>query len=163
MAQDIVNNDLLVNGAIYASRYVFPTGAVTNAAIVAAAAIDATKSQQQYQPCFGQNGTAVAERKVIHLVQGATATIVSFKCGVRVACSGNATITVDLLKNGVSVLSAAEVLDLNDAAFAITTPVVSTTGGVVTNVYEVNVTVNAGTGTLGQGLFAQMTIREDPS
>jgi hypothetical protein len=71
-------------------------------------------------------------------------------------------VTVQLKKNGANVLASAIVLDSGNAAFAgEAAPGFTGTNYVAGDVFEVDVTAAANTGTLGQGLFAALSVRED--
>ena len=105
---------------------------------------------------------AVTERRVIKVVKGATGTIVNFRAGVVVANVGAATISIRLKKNGTNIDTAALVLDSGNAAFALEAAAGFTSTSLVANdVLEVDITAAAGGGTLGQGLFCELTARED--
>ena len=82
------------------------------------------------------------------------------KVGAIVACIGDSTITVNLYKNGSTVLSAPVVLDNSNTAFAIEAGAISSASYSADDVFEVVVSVSAGTGTLGQGLFVSPMFRE---
>lgn len=125
----------------------------------------ATKQQQQYIEHYSQESgtTATAEDRVIHTVYGDDGTIVAFEAGCVVACVGNATVSVDLHKNGASILSSAIELDSADAAYAVVAGTIDDADIEDGDVLEVIVTVSAGTGTLGKGVFASLVIREDAS
>lgn len=159
-----LNENLHVEGALSAKTMAIPAGTVDNADVASDADIDATKLEHQYEPVFSQvhGSAATAERRVIHKVHGATGTLVSFECGVIVACIGNAEITIDLYKNGSTILTAPTVLDSGNTAFTEESAAgFSSTALVQDDVLEVVVTVDAGTGTLGQGLYCLPVIRED--
>lgn len=160
---DIIDGDLLIKGQLNVQDgLAFPAGSITNTMIAASAGLSASKLEHQHQPVYAQNGNvdSAADRKIIHVVRGDTGTIQSFHVASRVACTGNATITVDLLKNGTTILSAAVVLDNANTAYTLEAGTISSASVVQNDVLEVNVTVNAGTGTLGDGVFAVLNIRE---
>ena len=159
----VLNQDFHVNGHLTAKTFKAPAGSITNAAIAEAAGIDADKLEHQYESLFTQvhGSAATAERRVIHTVKGATGEIVSFRCGNVVACTVDATITIDLLVNGSSVLNATVVLDSTNTAYTFESGTVDTPDLTQDDVVEVSVTVAAGAGVLGQGLFCEAIIRED--
>jgi hypothetical protein len=74
---------------------------------------------------------------------------------------GDATITVDLLLNGTSCLNDEVVLDSTNTARTIEAAVLETTTLADGDVLEVTVAVDAGTGTLGTGLFTELVLIED--
>ena len=160
-----IEGDLVVAGALTPKSMNVPAGSVTNAAIKAAAGISASKLEHQQQPRYSQESdtTAAAEDHVLHTVYGATGTVVAFAAGCVVACTGNAVVTVDLHKNGSSMLISAIEIDNGDAAYDVVAGTVDPAKEdvVVDDVLEVVVTVNAGTGALGKGVFAYAAIEED--
>jgi hypothetical protein len=158
-----VTGDLSVTGTLSTVGFNPPAGCIDNAAVDADAAIAASKLQHQYAPNHKQlHGTAVAaKREPIHIVVGTTGEIIDFWCALAVACVGDSTITVNLKKNGSNILSAATVLDSSNVAFAKEEAAgFSSVAVVAGDVLEVDVTVSAGTGTLGQGLIAQLIVQE---
>jgi hypothetical protein len=162
MAQTIIPNDTVVNGILSCRQVVPSETCITNAHVRSDAAIAATKLDHQHQPVFAQNhgSAASAQRQVMHVARGA-GTIVNFRAGVSVACIGDSTITVNLYKNGSTVLTGAIVLDNGNAAFAKEdAPGFTSTTIAAGDVFEAVIAVSAGTGTLGQGLFCELTVRE---
>jgi len=141
---------------------VLPAGAVSNDQVAAGAKIAASKLVHKHRKSYGQAGTAASETRAIHGVFGATGTVVAFKVGSITPCTGNATITVDLKKNGTSILASAITLDSTKSARTLYAASIASAGLVVGDWLEVVVTANAGTGTLGTGLFWQVEIDEDP-
>ncbi len=154
--------DFICMGSWVFRYIVLPDGNVTDAKVAAAAGIAATKLEHQHRKTFAQsNTTAAAETRVVHVVHGATGEIVAFEAGSIAACTGNATITVDLKKNGTSILDAAIVLDSTNTARVVEAATIDTAGLVDGDVLEVVVAVDAGTGALGTGLFAEVVVHED--
>lgn len=139
-----------------------PASCVGNTNVSASAAIAHTKLQHQHRARYSQpNTTATTETKVIYVCYGATGTILDFRAGSIVACAGAATITLDLKKNGTTVLSGVITLDNANTARVVEAGTLSVTTLVVGDVLEVVATATAGGGTLGTGLFASVTVAED--
>lgn len=132
--------------------------------VEAGAGLEASKLEHEHRALYAQESatTAIAgDDYVIHVVRGLTGTVKSFAAGVVVACVDGATITVDLHKNGVSILVAPIVIDNGDAAYAIVEGVIDTAAVAHDDVLEVVVTVAAGGGTIGKGVFAVLDLFED--
>lgn len=128
--------------------------------------IAAGKMEHQHRATYAQESAttaAAAKDEVIHVVVGETGTLQAFSAGVVVACVDGATVTVDLHNKGVSILDAAIVIDNGDAAYAVLAGVIDTPAVVVGDVLEVVVTVAAGGGTIGKGVFASLDLFEDVS
>lgn len=123
--------------------------------------LGAEKQEHQHTQRYAQaHGTAaVAHRQVLHAARSA-GQLLEFRAGVSVACVGDSTITVNLYKNGSTILSAPVVIDSGDAAYDLLDAAFASSSFVADDVFEVVVTVSAGTGTLGQGLVAQLMARE---
>lgn len=142
-----------------------PTGAVTNDSVVGGTGINASKLEHQHQPNYSQESgtTAAAADRVIHTVHGAVGIVTAFTAGCVVANIGAAVVTVDLHKNGSTMLTAAITVDSGDAAYDVVAATVDPAEEAVAvdDVLEVVVTVAAGGGTLGKGVFAQAVIEED--
>ena len=86
----------------------FPSSCIGNSQVQAGAGIAASKLQHQHKKTFAQVGTAAAVAgQVLHVATGATGTITALEIGSIAACIGDATITVDMKKNGTSCLNAA--------------------------------------------------------
>lgn len=153
--------DLHIAGALSAESIDIPSGTVTNDDISASADIVTTKMQHQHQPVVKQPLTAMtAGTEVLHVTKGATGTIVDFRCGSITAAVGAATATVDLKKNGVSVLTGTITLNNANTAYVPVNGTLSGTSLVVGDVLTVVTTATAGGGTLPTGFFATATIRE---
>jgi hypothetical protein len=163
---NIFNNDVIVNGHFTPKTMTLPDDTVTDRKIPAGANLSAEKMEQQYQPVYsqGSNTTAVADPgQVKHIVQGATGVLREVIAGCVVANIGDSTVSVDVKKNGTTVLSAPISLTSSHTARQVVTGVLSVVGGidlVEDDVLEVVVTVSAGTGTLGKGVFCGLNIRE---
>ena len=161
-----ISGNLTVEGRLVPKELTIPDDTIRDDAVAADAGIGAEKMEQEHKPVYAQESatTAVAETRTVAVIRGATGTIEDFRAGSLVPCTGDATITVDLLKNGTSVLNAAIVLDSSNSARVPEAATVAPGSAslVAGDVLEVAVTVSAGTGTLGQGVFAAATYREDP-
>jgi len=162
MATRLEGNTHIV-GTLSATAMTLPSGCVDNAKVAAAAGVDASKLEHQHQITLAQdNGSAaVAQTRVVHVVYGATGTLLALQAGCETPNVGDATITVDLHVNGSSVLSAAIELSSSQSAYELVEGVISSAGLSADDVIEIVIAVNAGTGTLGQGVFANLVLRED--
>jgi hypothetical protein len=163
MSQTTIPTDLFVAGNIAGKSMTIPAGAVNDAAVQASAGIQATKLQHQYQPAYAQASAtaATSESRVIYAVQGATATVVGFAAGAVTPAVGADTCSVDLKKNGTSILSAPVSLTNAQTARQLVTGALSSNSAVAGDVFEVAVTPNHSSGTLPAGVFARLTIHED--
>ena len=159
-----MGEDLFVAGNINSRTLSIPAGSLLNAGVGAAAAIAATKQIQQHIKHVSQeSGTAVPDEEFcIHVVYGATGTAVAFEAGAVVASEGGATVSVDLHKNGTTVLSSPITLNSNQTAYETVTATIGTSSFVEGDVLEVLIDGTAGGGTLAKGVFASLVLRELP-
>jgi hypothetical protein len=163
MPQNIWDGDVYIRGNLRADGFSLPANSVGDAAVSTLAPIDATKLKHQYAPIFASiHGAAVATMRYVTHVAYAAGTIAYMHAGVVVPATGNSTVVVNLLKNGVSVLSATILLDSTDGAYALNIGTILTAAYTAGSVFEIQVTANVNTGTLPQGLFVQTVFREDP-
>ena len=125
------------------------------------------KQRHQHVKSDGQasGSAATAVTKVLHVATG-PGTVTGFKAGPVVAAVGDSTVTVDLKKNGTTVLTGTVQIDSGDAAYASVAGAVVSSGSedyVAGDVFTVVQTVSAGTGTLPQGVFWSATFDEEAS
>jgi hypothetical protein len=161
MAQSKFEGDFYVTGDLSSKTFSPPAGSITNTAIRANAGVSATKLEHRFQSVVAQpNAAAVDETRVVHVVYGATGSIVAFSAGSIAKAVGDATCTVDLKVNGSSVLSAPIALDNANTNRVAEAGTVSTPALVAGDVLEVVIDGTIGTGTLPTGVFAQVTLTE---
>ena len=109
------------------------------------------------------HGTASTdERRCVHNVLGVTASLISVRAGVLVAAAGNSTVTVDVYKNGSTVLSSVITLNSSTVIRTETSGTLSTspTSLAVGDCLEVVIDATVGTGTLPQGVYVQLDMTE---
>lgn len=150
-------------GAVTLASVNLPSECVEDRHVEAGAGIDSDKLEHQHRVTYGQaNTAAVDETRIIHVVHGTTGEVIAFVAGSIAKAVGDATCTVDLKKNGTTVLTGVITLDsgnTNRVAEA------GTLSGTVTlavgDVLEVVIDGTIGTGTLPTGVFCSATIKED--
>ncbi len=159
----VLPTDVVVQGAFSAQSMVLPAGAVTNASVAAAAAIAASKLQQPVRKMLADPSatTATSYSKPIHLVLGATTTVNKISAGCVTPCIGTDTISVDVKKNGTTILSAPIALSSAQSARQAVAAAITVPAGVAGDVYEVVIAVTHSTGTMGVGLFIEFQAYED--
>lgn len=164
-AQSVIQGNQHFTGLISFKNVALPAGTVRDADVHAAAAIATTKLRHRHHQMYAQASatTAAAETRVIHAVHGAVGEITRFTAGLVGPCVGDATVSVDLKVNGSSVLTAAITLNSGHTARQLVNATIDTDALAVGDVLEVTITVNAGTGTLGTGVFAMVVVDEDAS
>ena len=158
-----ITDDLHVEGTLTCTSLGIPSATVVDDDVAASADIAATKLEHQYIQVYAQeSGTdATDESRVVHVVHGSAGSIVKFEAGSVVAATGDSTCTVDLKKNGNSVLSSVITLDNGNSAYTPEEGTVSSSSLSSGDVLEVVFDATAGTGSLPQGVFAVVVLRED--
>lgn len=155
-----IDDDLLVNGTLQARTLIVPSSTITNAMVATGAGIVAEKLEHAPQGLFQQpTGTAaVSETRAVYLARYAC-TVEAFRAGVITPAVGAATLTFDLKKGGVSVLTGVVTINNTHTARQVVAGVLS---GTVTlaagDLLEVTTVATAGGGTLPQGAFADAAV-----
>lgn len=161
MPLQTIPNNVHVAGTLSAENMALPDETVGDDQVEAGANISADKLQHKHFTHYAQDSTtdAAVERKVLYVAKVA-ATLVRFAAGSvsPAAAAGNA--VVDLLKNGVSVLSAAITLDSGNAAYALEDAAgFSSTALAAGDVLEFKLTSAAAT--TPKGVFCQLIVNEN--
>ncbi len=153
----------IFTGIVQFLNVILSPGSVKNTEVAAAAGISGDKLEHQHRANYAQpsGSVAAAETKVVHTVKGVAGTLKTFKAGSVTVCTVDAAITVDLHKNGSTVLAAPIVLDIANSARVVEAGTISGAAVVAGDVLEVVVTVAAGAGVLGNGPFAYVDLYED--
>ncbi len=157
--------DVAVQGTVFAQGFQSPNPTITDTMVLQAVPpVNASKLAHQHRITYAQatTATAVTIRQTIQVTYGAAGAVVAFVAGLAgTANVSPASITVDLLKNGTSILTA-PISITTQAVRVLTSAGLASTGTVAGDVFEVNITATVSTGTLGTGLFAALTVNENP-
>lgn len=163
-----VEGDVYVSGALGCLTLTPPAGSITDAAVIAAANVAATKLEHQFVKHYSQesNTDSAVDRRCIHYAYGVTGSVIAFEAGSVTPCTGTAaSITVNLLKGNssstslASILAAAIVLDAANTALVAEAGSISSAALVDGDSLFVDVAVAGGTA-VGHGAFASCVIRE---
>lgn len=164
MAQSVFDGPVNFRGGLVTFEEVgLPVTCVGDRQASASDPITAEKLEHQYALTVSQaNGSAsVTDRRVIHVGHGTAGEVLMVRAGVKTACIGGATLTIDVLKNGTTILSSTFAINSTHAAYELVEGTVSVAAFAAEDVFEVSVTAATGGGTQGQGLFVQLVVRED--
>lgn len=171
----VFKGNVHVAGQLSSETQSYPAGSVTNAAIAAGATgsyIAYTKVQHQQNigtELYGPLVTVAALTKWLHIMRGASATIIGFEAAIAVVATGaDRTITVDLQKSTgagafATILSAT--IGFTNAS-AVRTPVAGTLSAsslVDGDILQVVVTVAGSAGAQATGLTCALTLAETPT
>jgi hypothetical protein len=161
-----LEGDVFVNGTLSAKTFNPPDNSITRDAQIAAGLnLDASKIEHRYVKTLALTDHATDSavvRKVVHVVQGATATINSFSAGVTVAATLTGACVVNLYVNGTTVLSATITLDSANAAFAQEAGTLSDADLVAGDVVEIAIDSTTGANK-PKGVNATVVIDEMPN
>lgn len=155
----ILQGNLNVTGTITVPAGSFPG---TQLSTVTTAPTNTLRHQHSASFAQGSAATATAATQVVHIVRGLTGTIKEVAAGMIAANAGAATVTVDVKKNGTTVLTSPVSLTSATASGLVVLGAITTTTLAQGDRLEVVITAAAGGGTLGTGLFARVTVDEDP-
>ena len=159
-----INEDLVVRGRLTPNQLDIPAGTITNAEVSASAAVATTKLKHRFHAGHSQpNTTSTTETRNIFVARSA-GTISEIVAGSIVANIGDSTVTVDLKKNGTSVMTSILTLDSGNVARVVEVGVLN--GSLTTlaagDWLEIVITATVGTGTLSTGLFVQAVLDMSP-
>lgn len=165
MAVDVINNDLTVNGTLTPRVLSAPAGFLTNAMVQASAGVSASKLQQQRNIQYAQaSGSDVAaETRPVFRCNGATGVVAAVKASIVTIPSGDKSCTIDVKKNGTTILSGTFTLDSGNTTYVAEAGSISSSALVAGDVLEVVVTIAGSTGTAPRGLLVNIVLTEDPA
>ena len=154
--------NISVRGMGIFAQIALPAGCIGNSEISPAAGITTDKLEHRHRKTYTQSGAAASVTIPIHLVIGATARNLKVRAGSIAKAVGDSTVTIDVKKNGTSVLSGGTPLTLNSGnsdrtAVDLTVTTFTAAAG---NLYELVIVATVGTGTLPTGLFVEFELDE---
>lgn len=159
-----INSDLRVNGSFTCESFNCPDGALDNAAIVAGAAIDASKVNHRiHKTHVTAPGTAVTAATSLVHVATVAGVLTSVKAVCVVAPTTTDTVTIDVKKSTAggafaTVLSGTIVLDNANTNLVVENGSIASDDYVANDIFEVVVTVS---GTSAQGLIVSLCFEEN--
>jgi hypothetical protein len=163
MATSRIEGDQYINGVLTPKQFSPPASCITDAAIAAGAGIDASKVDHQHHPGFSQpNAAATSETRAIFVCRGNAGSVEALKVGSIGVAVGNATVTVDLKKNGTSILTGVVTLNSsNTARVSVSGTLTGSNALVAGDLLEIVIVATIGTGTLPTGVYAFATVNEE--
>lgn len=172
MSQATINEDLYVGGNLACKSIALPAGSVTDAAVQANAGIEATKVVHQFakELSLPAGVNIASQTNVVHQVFPAGAAVsklAGFLVSVLTPPGSPDTITVDLQRS-TGGGAFATVLSAPITISSSTTPRVPQSASFAVtdlnndDLLQIVVTYNHTSGTAGQGLLAEVFLRENP-
>ena len=119
--------------------------------------------EHQHAKTMSFTGVQTDATHVIHVIRGATGTVRSFCAGSIIANTGDAEVEIDLLKNGVSILSAAKItLDDSILAYISEVAVIDDATVIEDDVLTVDLTIDSGVypAVVASGVFCELRVDE---
>jgi hypothetical protein len=159
MASTIGDDITYYKAVNFAGTVSLPANAVGDAHVAAASPLGVTKTTHQYIATYGRPGNATSETDPIHVCKSA-GTIAQVRAGSVTAAAGDSTVTVDIRKNGTTVLAGVITLDSANTAYVSEAGSLSAAGVAANDVLTAVIAAAAGTGTLPTGVFAQVVVQE---
>jgi hypothetical protein len=158
-----INGDMVVRGHLSANSMTIPVNTVTSDAVQSGANINADKLESRIYASHAQaNSAATAETRTLFVARR-TGIVNHIYVGSIAKAIGDSTVTVDVRKNGTTILSSAVTLNnANTARIAVAATIDGTQDDLVAGDWlEAVITISAGTGTLPTGVFVQVEIDQN--
>jgi hypothetical protein len=143
------------------SLYVDGTLGCTTLSVPSGFVLPGTQYVRSLRFTHYQAGTAADETKILNVGLGASGTIRKFSVVNEVKCIGDSTVTVDLKKNGTTVLSAPITLNSSTTINTVISATISSPTYAAGDRLAVVIDATAGTGTLATGIAVVLHVLED--
>lgn len=161
---NIIVGDLQVTGSFSAQGGVLiPAGTITDAMVNTGAAISASKLQHDQRVIHAQDSATAATSQshaVYAVLAAGGATVVLFEAWAITPCVGVDTVSVDLKKNGTTILTTPISLTVVQSARQTVTATFASTSLAQNDILEVVITPNHTAGTLAAGVGCCLQIKE---
>ena len=159
MGVSTLQSDVYVNGNFSAKTMQLASASVGDAQVQSAANINAYKLSHLHRQVYSQpSGAAVVGESRVVFEALNTGTITDFRAGAVTIPVGADTCSVDLKKNGTSVLSAPLSITSSFVSRVSQAATIATPGVVAGDILEVVVTPNHTSGTLPQEVWATLNV-----
>jgi len=158
MDTTIFQGNVVVGGFIKAGAWSVPAGIIGDNAMDSANPISVSKYLPRQVDCHGQSSlvTVAADQKVVYIARAAGTVNTLFMATLPVACTGGATVTVNVLKNGVNVTSTPITFTNADAAYAVKNGLLSISTFAANDVFELLISTTAPSGVVGKGITVSL-------
>lgn len=158
----IIDGDLTIRGNLNCQSITLPQNALDSPGqIKAGINIPADKTEQRFFPSWHQPNSAASTETRTLFVARRSGTLNEVIAGSIAPASGNATVTVDVRKNGTTVLAAVITLDNTNTARVVEAGSVTSAAFVVGDWFDVVITATIGSGTLPTGVFVQLEVDQN--
>ncbi len=158
----IIDGDLQVRGNVNCNSITLPLNAIDSAGqIKAGLNLPAEKFEQRFFPAWSQpNSAATSETRTLFVARR-TGTINEVVAGSIAKAIGDSTVTIDIKKNGSTILNAVVTLDNANTARIVEVGSINSGAFVAGDWIEAVITATLGTGTLPTGVFLQLEVDQN--
>lgn len=155
----VLDDDVTIRGTLSPESINMPQNAISaDAQIKAGTNISADKTQTRIYRTHAQPNTAATAETRAMFVARKAGTVKEVLVGSIAKATGDSTTTVNVLKNGTTILSSSVVLNNANTNRVGVAAAISSSVLAIGDWLEVVITISAGTGTLPTGLFVQIEI-----
>jgi type IV pilus biogenesis protein CpaD/CtpE len=164
MSGGIIDGDMTVRGTLRCESIAMPQNAIDNSNQVKAGTnLNADKLEQRFFPGYSQpNSAATAETRTLFVARR-SGSVNEVVAGSIAKAVGDSIVTVDVRKNGTTILAAVITLDNANTARVVELGSVTSSAFVAGDWFEVVITATANTGTLPTGVFCQLECDQNGS
>ncbi len=164
MSGGIIDGDYTVRGTLRCEAIAMPQNAIDNSdQIKAGTNISADKLEQRFFPAWSQpNSAATSETRTLFVARR-SGTVNEVIAGSIAKATGDAVVTLDVKKNGTTILNAVITLDNANTNRIVELGSITSSAFVAGDWFEVVITATANTGTLPTGVFLQMECDQNGS
>lgn len=156
------DEDAYFGGSLGAKTFLLSAGCVSDSHVAGNAAIATSKMLHRFRRSYMVGGTVATVTVPLHFCCGLTGTVLAIAAGLITPNVGAATVTVDLKKNGSSILASVITLNSSSTARSMSTATITSNTVAQNDFFELVITATAGGGTVGQGLLVQADFDETP-
>lgn len=159
MSGMIVDGDMQVRGNVNCNSITLPQNAIDNSSQVKAGTnLNADKLEQRFFPAWSQPNSAASTETRTLFVARRSGTVNEVIAGSIAKATGDAVVTLDVKKNGTTILNAVITLDNANTNRLVELGSVTSSAFVAGDWFEVVITATANTGTLPTGVFVQLEV-----
>jgi len=160
----ILDGDIQIRGNLNCNSITLPQNAIDNSSqIKAGTNLNADKLEQRFFPAWSQPNSAASTETRTLFVARRPGTVNEVIAGSIAKASGDAVVTLDVKKNGTTILNAVITLDNANTNRLVELGSVTSSAFVAGDWFEVVITATANTGTLPTGVFLQMECDQNGS
>lgn len=164
MSGGLIDGDYTVRGTLRCEAIAMPQNAIDNSnQIKAGTNISADKTEQRFFPAWSQpNSAATSETRTLFVARR-SGTVNEVIAGSIAKAVGDSVVTLDVRKNGTTILAAVITLDNANTARIVEQGSVTSSAFVAGDWFEVVIVATANTGTLPTGVFVELEVDQNGS